>query len=260
MTVALAEHADGVLVASIDRAAKGNALDTPTIDALGELAARLHENPSQTRVLIITGSGHRAFSAGADISTLRGLTADQARRQMTHGQDVFDRIEELPLVTVAALNGVALGGGLELAMACDLRTASRAARLGQPEITLANIPGWGGTQRLPRLIGRGRALQMILTGDPIDAEAALACGLVNAVGDDALAEALALASRITRHAPGAVAAAKDAVRTGELSGIQCGLRREAELVGQRCSSPEQREAVEAFLNRKKSSVRKADPS
>lgn len=253
MTITLSEQPGGVLVATIDRAAKGNSLDTPTIDALGKLAAQIHDDPQETQALIIIGNGDRAFSAGADINTLHGLSADEARRQMTHGQDVFGRIEELPIVTIAAINGVAFGGGLELAMACDLRTASATARLGQPEITLANLPGWGGTQRLPRLIGRGRALEMILSGDPINAETALNYGLVNAVGEDALQEALNLARRIVRHSPGAIAAAKDAVLTGENSGMQHGLRREAELVGQRCVTPEQRAAVEAFLNRKKNS-------
>ncbi|ASK66228.1 enoyl-CoA hydratase [Brachybacterium avium] len=251
MTLSISTAEDGILLATIDRAAKGNALDTPTIDALGALAGELHADPAQARALLITGAGDRAFSAGADISTLRGLSADDARRQMLHGQDVFERIEALPMVTVAVLNGVALGGGLELAMACDLRTAALSARLGQPEITLANIPGWGGTQRLPRLVGKGRALEMILSGDPISAETAFGWGLVNAVGEDALAEALALTSRIIRHVPGAVAAAKDAVAVGEAAGIQHGMRHEAELVGQRCNTPEQREAVEAFLHRRK---------
>jgi len=261
MTLSTTLRDDGILIAVIDRAAKGNALDTPTIDALGDLAASLHAGDQPTvRAVIITGAGERAFSAGADISTLRGLSADAARRQMLHGQDVFDRIEELPQPTIAAINGVALGGGLELAMACDLRTAATSARLGQPEITLANLPGWGGTQRLPRLVGKGRALELILTGDPIDADAALACGLVNAVGDDAVDVALALAARIVRHAPGAVAAAKDAVLAGDRHGVREGLRREAELVGQRCATPEQRAAVEAFLTRRSTPTTKADPS
>jgi enoyl-CoA hydratase/carnithine racemase len=252
---------ESTLIATIDRANKGNALDTPTIDALGDLAASLHagEHPS-IRAVIITGSGDRAFSAGADISTLHGLTADQARRQMIHGQDVFDRIEELPQLTIAAINGVAFGGGLELAMACDFRTAATTARVGQPEITLANLPGWGGTQRLPRLIGKARALEMILTGNPIDSTTALSYGLVNAIGDDAVAIAEELAAQVTRHEPGAVAAAKAAVLHGDRHGIASGLRREAELVGERCATPEQRAAVESFLSRKTTTTTKADQS
>jgi enoyl-CoA hydratase len=261
VTLATTLRDDGVLIATIDRASKGNALDTPTIDALGDLTAGLHagEHP-EVRAVIITGAGDRSFSAGADISTLHGLTADQARRQMTHGQDVFDRIEELPQLTIAAINGVAFGGGLELAMACDLRTAATTARLGQPEITLANLPGWGGTQRLPRLIGKGRALELILTGNPIDATTAHSYGLVNAVGDDAVETAVALATQVIRHAPGAVAASKEAVLYGDRHGIAHGLRREAELVGERCVTPEQRAAVEAFLNRKSTTTTKADKS
>jgi enoyl-CoA hydratase len=260
MTLELTRPSPHVLIAAIDRATKGNALDTITIAALGQLAAQLHagEHPD-IRALIITGNGERAFSAGADISTLRGLNAEEARQQMLRGQDVFDRIEELPQLTIAAINGVAYGGGLELAMSCDLRTATTTALLGQPEITLANLPGWGGTQRLPRLIGKGRALEMILTGNPIDAATAMSYGLVNAVGSDAVETAAALASQVTRHAPGAIAAAKEAVLIGDRQGITTGLRREAELVGERCIAPEQREAVEAFLNRKKT-PKKADHS
>ncbi|MFC9918151.1 enoyl-CoA hydratase/isomerase family protein [Agromyces binzhouensis] len=261
MTLATALRDDGILIAAIDRPDKGNALDTPTIDALGDLAAGLHagEHP-QVRAVVITGSGDRAFSAGADISTLHGLTANQARRQMIHGQDVFDRIEELPQLTIAAINGVAFGGGLELAMACDLRTAAATARMGQPEITLANLPGWGGTQRLPRLIGTGRALELILTGNPIDAATAHSYGLVNVVADDAVAAAVALAAQVIRHAPGAVAACKEAVLYGVRHGIAHGLRREAELVGERCATPEQRAAVKAFLNRKSTTTTKAETS
>jgi len=246
--------ADGILLATIERAAKGNALDTSTVDALGGLLGRLADPRDElgaTRALILTGAGERAFSAGADIATLRGLDADAARDQMLHGQRVFGMLEDAPQVTIAAIRGVALGGGLELAMACDLRVAHPEARLGQPEITLANIPGWGGTQRLPRLIGQGRALELILSGDPIGAPRALDIGLVNAVGDDPIAIAVALAERIVRHAPGAVAAGKQAVYAGERDGIVSGLVREAELVGERCVTPEQRAAVDAFLNRKK---------
>ena len=252
MTIATVDAGDGVLIARIAREAKGNSLDTPTIDALGALATSLLQGElPEVRAVVITGTGSRAFSAGADITSLHGLTEDQGRRVMLNGQDVFDRIEALPQLTIAAINGVALGGGLELAMSCDLRTASTHARLGQPEITLANLPGWGGTQRLPHLVGSGRALEMILTGAPIDAETALAWGLVNRVADDAVEAAVELAGVVTAHHPAAVAACKSAVRHGERFGITSGLIHEATLVGERCVTPEQRAAVEAFLNRKK---------
>lgn len=252
MTIATHDAGEGVLIVRIDRETKGNSLDTPTIDALGTLVTALaNGDVPDVRAVIITGSGSRAFSAGADINSLHGLTEDQGRMQMIRGQDVFDRIEALPQLTIAAINGVALGGGLELAMSCDLRTAATHARMGQPEITLANLPGWGGTQRLPHLIGSGRALEMILTGAPIDAEQALSWGLVNRVAEDAVEAAMELASAVTVHHPNAVAACKAAVRHGERHGITSGLIYEATLVGQRCAAPEQRDAVEAFFNRKK---------
>ncbi|VXB66029.1 Enoyl-CoA hydratase [Arthrobacter sp. 9V] len=252
-TVLLTEQHDAVLIATLNRPAKGNSLSTELIDALGALAAELRSPTHEgTKAVILTGAGQKAFSAGADINTLVGLDAAAAEAQMLHGQKVFDELEDLPQAVIAAIDGVAFGGGLELAMACDLRVASPTSRLGQPEITLANLPGWGGTQRLPRLIGQGRALEMILTGEPMSASRALEIGLLNAVSEDPLAAAHNLAARITRHSGTAVSAAKQAIYAGEREGITEGLRREAFLVGQCCESPEQREAVQKFLNRKKS--------
>lgn len=248
------ERRGAVLIATINRPRKGNALSVGVIEAIADLIVRLRDDTAPydgLGALVITGSGPKVFSAGADIANLVDLTQARAEAQMLQGQAVFSALEDLPHVVIAAINGIAFGGGLELAMACDLRIAAPSVLLGQPEITLGNLPGWAGTQRLPRLVGEGRALEMILTGEPIPAERAHEIGLVNHLAEDTVAAAVALAERVVRHAAGAVAAAKQAVYVGEREGIDVGSRREAALVGLRCVTPEQRDAVEAFLNRRK---------
>ena len=244
---------DGVVViATINRPAKANAVSTEVIGALDTIVAGIEQSAVSgvTRGLVVTGAGDKAFSAGADIANLQGLTCPAARNQMLEGQRVFARLAALPVPVIAAINGVALGGGLELAMACDLRIAAPHALLGQPEITLANIPGWGGTQRLPRLVGRAVAAEMILTGEPITADRAYQVGLVNAVESDPVTAAVALAHRIAEHSPAAVAAAKDVMYVGFAGGMALGLKAEASAVGRLCETTEQHEAVAAFLARK----------
>jgi Enoyl-CoA hydratase/carnithine racemase len=249
----LAERRAGaVLIATLNRPAKGNALNLPLLTALDELAARLERAAAgndPVRALVITGAGQRAFSAGADVADLDGLSRAAAHAQMRRGQEVFNRIERLPVPVIAAINGFALGGGLELAMSADIRIAAPGARLGQPEITLANVPGWGGTQRLPRLIGRGRALELILTGELIDAARAYQIGLVNQLTDDPLAAAVTAARAIAAHSPVAVAAAKHAVHTGLNEGMAAGLLAEADAVATCCQTEAQHAAVHAFLQR-----------
>jgi enoyl-CoA hydratase len=242
-----------VLVATIDRPAKANSLNQEVIDALDALAADIEDGTAEqeVRALVLTGAGDRAFSAGADISELDGIGEAAAYRQMRRGQEVFGRIEALPVAVIVALNGVALGGGLELAMAADVRIAAPTARLGQAEITLENLPGWGGTQRLPRLVGRGRATELILTGDLLDAATAAEWGLVNRVADDPLAAAIELAQRIALRSPVAVAGAKRAIAAGLAPGLQEGLEVEARGVGESCATDAQRAAVQAFLARKR---------
>jgi enoyl-CoA hydratase len=257
--VLLREQRGAVLVATINRPAKGNALSRAVIAALDELAADVLDACSADRAdgpraLVLTGAGDRAFSAGADITELDGVGGEAARQQMLRGQEVFSRLESLPVVVVAAINGVAFGGGLELAMAADVRFAAPSARLGQPEITLANLPGWGGTQRLPRLVGRGRATEMILTGDPVDADRALAIGLVEHVVDDPLTAAVEFASRIAERSPTAVRGAKQAIAVGLTDGAAAGSLVEADAVGACCETPEQRAAVRAFLDRPRRAV------
>ena len=251
--VLLLDRRGDVLVATLNRPRKGNALSTELIVALGHMTKQLRRKDGQyadVKAVVITGSGASVFSAGADINNLRGLTEDSARKQMLRGQAVFGELEAAQQVVIAAVNGIAFGGGLELAMACDLRIAAPSAKLGQPEITLGNIPGWGGTQRLPRLIGEGRALEMILTGDPLDAARAAEIGLVNSVAGDPLTAALELANRIGDKSATAVDAAKQAVYAGVRHGITRGLEIEAALVGKCSVSSEQQAAVQAFFDRK----------
>jgi enoyl-CoA hydratase len=257
--VLLREQRGPVLVATINRPAKGNALSRPVITALDQLASDVlaacaGDRPDGPRAVVLTGAGDRAFSAGADITELDGIGGEGARQQMLRGQAVFGRLEALPVVVVAAVNGVAFGGGLELAMAADVRFAARSARLGQPEITLANLPGWGGTQRLPRLVGRGRATEMILTGDPVDAERALAIGLVEHVVDDPLAAAVEFAARVAERSPTAVRGAKRAIAVGLNAGTAAGSLVEADAVAACCETEEQRAAVRAFLTRPRRSA------
>jgi enoyl-CoA hydratase len=171
---------------------------------------------------------------------------------MLHGQQVFRRFELLPLPVIAAVNGHALGGGLELAMACDLRIAARSARFGQPEILLGNVPGWGGTQRLPRLVGVGRATELIFTGDQLSAEEAYRIGLVQRVvaDDQVVSEALALAKRLAAHNVVALAGAKHAIHVGLDQGATAGEQAEANAVAACCQTAAQRTAVTDFLNRR----------
>ena len=255
----LRERRGPVLVATINRPDKGNALSRPVLAALDALvddltAAEATQASDRARALVLTGAGEKAFSAGADITELDGITGSGAREQMRLGQAIFDRIEQLPLLVVAAVNGVAFGGGLELAMAADMRIAAPGARLAQPEITLGNLPGWGGTQRLPRLIGRGRATELILSGEPVDAGSAAAMGLVNRVAEDCLGEAVRFATGVAARNPAAVRGAKLAIHIGLTAGPAAGLLVEADAVAECCQTPEQRAAVQAFLNRRRSPV------
>jgi enoyl-CoA hydratase len=204
-------------------------------------------------VLAITGAGDKAFVAGADIAgiaKLRGLGGrDFARR----GQALFDKVENFPVPVIAAVNGYALGGGCELAIACHLRVASEKAVFGLPEVTLGIIPGYGGTQRLPRLLGKGRALDLILTGRMVKAEEALSLGLANRVvpEDELEAAVTKLAGTLTERGPLALRAALEAVRGGLESSQAEGLRLEAQLFGLLCNSEDMQEGTQAFLEKRK---------
>ena len=206
---------------TVDRPKALNALNRQTLEALEATFEGLGAD-AEVLGIVLTGAGERAFVAGADIAELRELTAESALRFARRGQEVMRTIERTGKPVIAAIGGYALGGGLELALACHLRVAGHKAKLGLPEVKLGVIPGYGGTQRLPRLIGRGRALRMILTGDPVDSEDALASGLVDAVHEDAVEGASELLDRVLVNGPLAVRNALLAVDAG-LSGLEDGL-------------------------------------
>ncbi len=240
----------GVALVTIDRPAALNALNA---ELLLELAAvfDLVEADVAVRALVVTGSG-RAFVAGADVAELAPVADPFVGRETSLGaQDVMNTLAALPFPTVAAINGFALGGGLELALACDLRVAAKGAKLGLPEVGLGLIPGYGGTQRLPRLIGVGRALDLILTGRHVPAEEALQLGLVSRVADDAVEAALELARQTLRNAPVALGLAKEAVFRGLDVTLPQGLEIEADLFGMAVTTDDAREGTSAFLEKRR---------
>jgi enoyl-CoA hydratase len=244
----LIETRDGIARLTVHRPDKLNALDRATVEELDRAVAAAGSDPA-VGVLILGGSGEKAFVAGADINELAGQTPVEGAAYARAGQAVFDRLEALGKPSIAAIQGWALGGGLELALACTLRVAAETARLGQPETTLGIIPGYGGTQRLARLIGRGRALEMILTGQPIDAREAHRIGLVNrvvpAAGLPAAAEELA--RTLLQRGPVALRLALQAVHQGlEMTQAE-GLKLEAALFGLACATEDMREGTRAFL-------------
>lgn len=239
----------GIAVVTIDRPEALNALSG---ELLLEIAAACEvvEADVGVHALVFAGAG-RAFVAGADVAELASLDDPFAGREASlAGQDVMNTVAALPFVTVAAIHGFALGGGLELALACDLRVADRGAKLGLPEVGLGLIPGFGGTQRLPRLIGQGRALDLILTGRHVGAEEALQLGLVNRVADDALEGALVLARQTLRNAPVAIGLAKEAIARGLDVTLPQGLEIEADLFGLATTTDDAKEGMAAFLQKR----------
>ena len=242
---------DAVRVLTIARPEKLNALDRSTLGALGGRLEALAADPA-LRVLVITGAGPKAFVAGADISEFEGLTPDEATRLAREGQAVLDRLEALPVPTIAAINGYALGGGCELALACTFRLVADTARLGLPETSLGLIPGFGGTQRLARAIGRQQALELILTGRQVDAEEAVRLGLaLRAVpAAQLMGEALALAAQLAARAPLALRYAREAVAEGLDRPLADALALEARLFGLAAATADMREGVRAFLEKR----------
>jgi enoyl-CoA hydratase len=226
-----------------------NALDRPT---LGELRHRLAEaaDDSEVRVVVLTGSGDKAFVAGADIKYMGGLGSGEAKEWGDLGHDATRLLETMPKPAIAAINGFALGGGCELALACDLRYASAGAKLGQPEINLGIIPGWGGTQRLARVCGLGFAKEILLTGRVVDAEEALARGLVNGVHDPVLEQALEVARLLASKSPLALAAAKRALNRVLQGDHVENLGREAEEFGGLFDSEDAKEGLAAFAEKR----------
>jgi len=243
---------DGIALIKFNRPQKLNALNRDTVRELDDVVARA-ESEAAVRALILTGEGEKAFVAGADIQELAALDPVAARESSLYGQRVFRRLEVLPKPSVAAINGYALGGGLELAMSCTLRVASAAARLGQPEVKLGIIPGYGGTQRLPRLVGRGRALEMLLTGEPVGAAEAHRIGLVNHVvqPEELLPFCCALMRKILDNGPAAVALAVDVVDRGLGMSLEDGLHYEASGFAISAATEDRSEGMRAFLEKRK---------
>lgn len=228
-----------------------NALNFKTIDELNHCLDTLKAD-SSVRVLILTGSGEKAFVAGADINELARQTPLDGKDTALRGQSVFRKLETMGKPSIAAINGFALGGGCELALACTMRIASRNARLGQPEVKLGILPGYGGSQRLSRLCGKGIAHEMILTGEMIGAEEALRIGLLNRVTEpgDLLATAESIARKIIANAPLAVKYSMEAVESGAEMPLQEGLFLEATLFGLCCATDDMREGTRAFLEKR----------
>ena len=240
-----------VAVLTINRPDKLNALSSKVheegVAALDEL-----RNDDGVRVVVITGSGEKAFIAGADISEFEGQTP-VAQRASFHERTLFNTLDTFPKPIIAMVNGFCLGGGNELAMACDIRIASENAKFSQPEINLGIMCGGGGTQRLPRLVGEGRAMEMVLTGDMIDAATAERFGLVNHVypSDQLEAETMKLAEKIAEKAPIALQLSKEAVKFASRSNLDEGLRREVDLFAICFSTEDKKEGVTAFLEKRK---------
>ena len=236
-------------IITIEREEALNALNSDLLFELS-VAFELAESDLNVSALIITGAG-RAFIAGADISNLQKLGDSFSGREASlAGQDLMNNLAALPFPTIAAINGFALGGGLELALAADIRVASTQARLGLPEVGLGLIPGYGGTQRLPRLIGQGRALELILTGRHVTADEALQMGLVNHVTDNALSKAKEIAAQAVKNAPIALGLAKEAVIRGLDVTLNQGLEIEADLFGMAATTEDMKEGTSAFLEKR----------
>ncbi|NLW96678.1 MAG: enoyl-CoA hydratase [Xanthomonadaceae bacterium] len=243
---------DAIRVITVHRPERLNALDSATLDALHAAADAAAADPS-VRVVVLTGAGPKAFVAGADIAEMSALTPAQGRDFALRGQRMMRRFERLPKPVIAMVNGYALGGGLELAMSCHLRIAADTARLGQPEIGLGLVPGFGGTQRLLRLAGRAAALELCLTGEPVDAARALQLGLVNRVvpAAELEAETMALARRLATSAPLALRGILDCILAGGECTIGEGLEYEATQFGLVFASEDMREGTRAFLEKRK---------
>ena len=238
---------DGLALVQVDRPDKLNALNEQVLDELEEVFRHLREEDA-VRGVILTGAGSRSFVAGADISQFRELDEVSGQGFAARGQDVFDQIEAMNKPVVAAVNGYALGGGCELALACHLRIASEEARFGQPEVGLGLIPGYGGTQRLPRVVGRGHAAELILTGAHIDAQRAYEIGLANRVvpADELTSAARELLATITKNAPRAIEMVLEALRASDRP-LQEGLQYESTLFGRACATEDAQEGAAAFL-------------
>ncbi|MDQ3702582.1 MAG: enoyl-CoA hydratase-related protein [Chloroflexota bacterium] len=244
-------HEARVAWLTINRPQARNALDPPTVHALLAAVETLAAD-HDTRVLVFTGAGDRAFCAGADIKAMRGMDVAAGAAWTRLGHRLMDAVAAVPQPTIAALNGVAAGGGCELALACDLRLMAEGARIGQPEVLLGVIPGWGGTQRLARLVGPGVAKELLYTGRLLEAPEALSCGIVHAVHPESrlLAEAQEMAERLAAQAPLALAAIKQAVDAGADADLAQANQIEIALFDRVFASTDREEGMMAFVDRR----------
>jgi len=247
----LLETRDGVAFLTVNRPKVLNALNAETIGELDEASSSLSADPA-VRAVIVAGAGEKAFVAGADINELAQANPVSGRETALRGQRVLERLDKMGKPVVAAINGFALGGGLELALACHLRVAAQEARLGLPEVKLGIIPGYGGTQRLARLIGKGRALEWVLSGEMMDAAEAYRIGLVNRLFPSAelLGGAEALVRKILANGPLAVRYALEAVSLGLEGTLEEGLLLEASLFAVTCATEDMREGTRAFVEKR----------
>ena len=251
----IVEVENEIAVVTISREKSLNALNSETLAELKEcfenIAAR-----KDVRVLILTGAGKKAFVAGADISEMVNATPAEGRKMGMLAKEAFMLLETMPQVTIAAVNGYALGGGCEISMACDIRIASDNAKFGQPEVGLGILPGFGGTQRLARLVGKGRAKEIIFTCDQIDAQEAYRIGLANKVvpQDELLDTCQSMAEKIMSKGSYAISLAKEAINTGLETDLASGLTLEADLFGLSFSTADKKEGMTAFLEKRKANL------
>ncbi len=248
----LLEKEDGIALVTVNRPKVLNALNGQTFQELNDLFDAL-ENDEEVAVIVVTGSGKKSFVAGADINELTELTAQEGQQLAERGQKVFSKIENFKKPVIAAINGFALGGGLEFALACHIRIAATEAKLGLPETKLGLIPGYGGTQRLARLVGKGIAIELVLNAGMIDSERASKIGLLNKVvdGADLLATAKGMAKNIMNNGPLAVSMAIEAINLGLETTIERGLKHESHIFGLLCSTEDKKEGTSAFLEKRK---------
>ncbi|NNG66485.1 short-chain-enoyl-CoA hydratase [Caldanaerobacter subterraneus] len=242
---------EGIATITISRPKALNALNTETLEEL-ENVLEVLQNDDGVKVIVITGAGEKAFVAGADISEMKDMSVFEAKKFAELGQKVFRKIELMKKPVIAAVNGYALGGGCELALACDIRIASRNAKFGQPEVGLGIIPGFGGTQRLPRIVGVSKAKELIYTGDMIDAEEALRIGLISKVveQDKLLEEAYGIAKKIMSKGLVAVSLAKEAINKSLEVDIDSGMEYEANAFALCFGTQDQKEGMAAFLEKR----------
>ena len=245
------ENRDGILVVTIDRPKVLNALNAQTVEEIYTAFSKARSDDA-VKAVIVTGGGDKAFVAGADITELAQKTPITGKETSERGQFIFSFVERFPKPVIAAINGFALGGGCELALACHIRIASEKAQIGLPEVTLGIIPGYGGTQRMARLLGKGKALELICTGDRIGAAEAERIGLVNKVvpADQLMPAAEEMARKIMSRGPLAVRAAIEAVMNGSEMPFEEGQFLEATLFGLLCASEDTKEGMQAFIEKR----------